>query len=522
MRMKSRKTDWPVFIISGGSLLLFVIAVFLNKDYVESAINKSFAFSIKYFGAFWQILLLGTFIVAMCMAFSKYGRVKLGGLEKPEISTAKWLAIIMSTLLAGGGVFWAAAEPMYHLMTVPPIHDGISAGTKEAVMPALAQSYMHWGFLAWTILGTISAVVMMYGHYHKDMPLKPRTLLYPIFGKKLRKSLLGTIIDAAAIIAVAAGTIGPIGFLGLQASYGLQELFGISDVFTTQLAIIVCVVAVSTISAVTGIDKGIQIISNLNVRLAIVLMAFILLFGPGGFIIDSFVSSFGFYVNEFIPMSTYRGDASWLGSWTIFFWGWFIGYGPMMAILVSRISRGRTIREIIVAIGIIAPIITTFWFTILGGSGVFYELMNPGSISDALSESGMPAAMIAITGQLPLSNIIGPAFLLLTILFVVTTGDSMAYSISMAVTGDGDPRISLRIFWSLIMGAVAAILLYMGEGSINALQSFIVVTAVPVSILLFPMLWLAPKVAGELALKQGIVKEEDKTAFLFQKASKSK
>ena len=238
--------------------------------------------------------------------------------------------------------------------------------------------------------------------------------------------------------------------LGLQASYGLQELFGISDVFTTQLAIIVCVVAVSTISAVTGIDKGIQIISNLNVRLAIVLMAFILLFGPGGFIIDSFVSSFGFYVNEFIPMSTYRGDTSWLGSWTIFFWGWFIGYGPMMAILVSRISRGRTIREIIVAIGIIAPIITTFWFTILGGSGVFYELMNPGSISDALSESGMPAAMIAITGQLPLSNIIGPAFLLLTILFVVTTGDSMAYSISMAVTGDGDPRISLRIFGRLL------------------------------------------------------------------------
>lgn len=112
MRMKSRKTDWPVFLISGGSLLLFVIAVFLNKNYVEGVINSSFAASIKYFGAFWQFLLIGTFIVAMCMAFSKYGRVKLGGLEKPEISTAKWLAIIMSTLLAGGGVFWAAAESM--------------------------------------------------------------------------------------------------------------------------------------------------------------------------------------------------------------------------------------------------------------------------------------------------------------------------------------------------------------------------------------------------------------------------
>jgi glycine betaine transporter len=488
---------------------LFVLAAFINIESVSSFVNTSFAFSVKYFGAFWQVLLLATFIVAIAMAASKYGRIKVGNVEKPEMSTFKWISIIMATLLAGGGVFWAAAEPMYHFMSVPPMYDGIEAGTKAAVIPALTQSYMHWGFLAWAILGTISAVVMMYGHYHKGMPLKPRTLLYPIFGEKLRNSAFGTIIDAFSIIAVAAGTIGPIGFLGLQASYGLNALFGIPDQFSTQLAIIIGLVIISTISTVTGIEKGIQLLSNFNVRLALGLMAFVLLFGPGAFIIDSFIASFGTYVNKFIPISTYRGDTGWLSYWTVFFWGWFIGYGPMMAILVSRISRGRTIREIILAVGVIAPVITAFWFSVLGGSGIFYEIQNPGSVSTALSNFGMPAAMIAITEQLPLAVIISPLFLLLTILFVVTTGDSMAYTIAMAVTGEGNPQKSLRVFWAVIMGVIAAILLYVGEGSINALQSFIVVTAVPVSLLLLPMIWLAPKVAGELALEQGIVFRKD-------------
>lgn len=501
-KISTSNIDWPVFAISGGLLIAFVIAAFISIDSVTAFVNSGFQWSAKYFGALWQVLMLLHFLVALYIAFSKYGNVQLGHLEKPEMSTFKWLSIIMATLLAGGGVFWAAAEPMYHFMTVPPMNEGIGAQTQAAIMPALAQSYMHWGFLAWAILGTLSAVVMMYGYYHKGMPMKPRTLLYPIFGEKLRTSFLGTIIDAFSIIAVAAGTIGPIGFLGLQASYGLSALFGIPDQFSTQLAIIISLVVVSTISAATGLHKGIQMLSNFNVRLAIGLILFVLIFGPGGFILDSFISSFGFYVSNFIEISTYRGDKGWLGGWTVFFWGWFIGYGPMMAILVSRISRGRTIRQIIGAIAIIAPIVTTFWFTVVGGSGIFYELQNPGSVSAELTSGGMPAAMIAITEQLPLAAIISPLFLLLTIVFVVTTGDSMSYTIAMAVSGEGDPKVSLRVFWAILMGAIAAILLYIGNGGIDALQSFIVVTAVPVSILLLPMLWLAPKVSRELHAEQ--------------------
>jgi glycine betaine transporter len=497
--------DWPVLIISGGLLLVFVVAALINLESVSNFVNASFAFSVKYFGAFWQVLLLGTFFIAVGLAISKYGRVRLGKMEKPEISTYKWIAMIMCTLLAGGGVFWAAAEPMYHFTNLPPLFGGIESGTPQAVNPALAQAFMHWGFLAWAILGTLSTVVIMYAHYHKGMPLKPRTLLYPIFGKKIMKnSALGTAVDAFSIIAVAAGTIGPIGFLGLQASYGLNQIFGISGGFGTQTAIIVGVIAVITISAITGLHRGIQLLSRFNVGLTLVLMTAILFMGPGEFIANAFVSSFGTYLQEFIPMGTFRGDASWLGWWTVFFWGWFLGYGPMMAIFISRISRGRTIREIITAVGIIAPIVTSFWFTVVGGTGISLELANPGSISGPLNEFGLPAAMISITQQLPLSFLFGPAFLILTILFVATTGDSMAYTMAMAVTGEDNPSTGLKIFWSLMMGAIAIILLSFGDGGISALQSFIVVTAVPVSLILLPQFWLAPRVAKELAKEQGI------------------
>ena len=530
MDEKSRQIDWPVLIISGGLLLLFVLASLINLEFVSNTVNTSFTFAVKYFGGFWQLLLLATFFVAIALAISKYGKVRLGVVNGPQIANFKWIAMIMTTLLAGGGVFWAAAEPMYHFISAPPIFDGIKSGTEEAVIPAMAQSYLHWGFLAWAILGTLSTIVLMYAHYHRGMPLKPRSLLYPIFGEKIMKnSVLGTAVDAFSIIAVAAGTIGPIGFLGLQAAHGLEALFGVPNTMTTQIIIIVGVVVIATVSAVTGLRKGIQFLSNLNVVLTLILMGVVLLLGPGGFIIDTFIASSGVHLQEFMGMSTFRGDSEWLGAWTIFFWGWFIGYGPMMAIFISTISRGRTIRELVVTVAVIAPIVTSFWFTVVGGSGIFYELAQPGIISDALNSAGMPAAMIAITQQLPLSSIIAPAFLIVTILFVVTTADSMSYTISVAITGGVNPSKGMRVFWAMIMGAVAVILLIIGEGSIGAIQSFIIVSAIPVSLLLLPMLWTAPKVARILAKEQLIdgnhssqVKKTNSSNERKEKANKKK
>ncbi len=498
----SKGIDWPVFGWSGGIVLAFVVAALVNIDFVSGMVNTGFGFACKYFGAYWQVLLLLTFLISIVLACSKYGNIKLGNIDEPEMSSFRWISIIMCTLLAGGGVFWSAAEPMYHFTSTPPVFQGIESATQAAVAPALAQSYLHWGFLAWAILGTLSAVVLMYSHYHKGVALKPRALLYPLFGEKIMNNWLGVAVDAASIIAVAAGTIGPIGFLGLQLSFALQHLFGIPDVYFTQLCIIIGLVIIYTISAVSGLQKGIQILSRFNILLTVALIAIILILGPGGFIIDSFLTGFGTYIKDFPLLTLYRGDTSWLGWWTVFFWGWFLGYGPMMAVFISRISRGRTIRQIVMAVGVIAPIVTNFWFSVLGGSGIFYELANPGSVSKALTDNGLPAALLAIVQQLPLSFIMVPAFLLLIVIFLTTTGDSMALTISIAVTGEDDPPTGMRVFWAVMMGAVAAVLLAIGQGGISALQSFIVVTAVPVGFILLPSLWLGPQVAAKLYKEQ--------------------
>ncbi|MBH0013829.1 BCCT family transporter [Pseudoalteromonas sp. NZS100_1] len=495
--------DIPVFLISGGILVLFAVLALYDIDLMSSWINTAFAFSTKTFGAFWQILLLSTFIIGLFLAFGRTGKVVLGGLKKPEINTFKWISIIMCTLLAGGGVFWAAAEPMAHFISPPPIFGGES-GIKEAAFNALAQSFMHWGFLAWAILGSLTGIVYMHLHYEKGLPLKPRTLLYPVFGERVMKGAFGAIVDSCCVIAVVAGTVGPIGFLGLQVSFGLEKLSGIPDTYTTQVAILFGLIAIYTLSAVSGVTKGIQLLSRFNVILAVALMLFILLMGPTAFIFDSYIHSFGLYINNFIPMATFRADTAWLDWWTVFFWGWFLGYGPLMAMFVARISRGRTIREMITLISIIAPVITCFWFTIVGGSGIFFELANPGVISEPFAGLNLPAALLAITEQLPMGFVISVLFLILTTIFVATTGDSMTYSVSMVMTGNDHPQTPVRVFWGIMMGVMAAILISIGSGGISALQSFIVVTAVPVSFVLLPSLWIAPQIAKKMATEQGL------------------
>jgi len=497
------QVDWPVFLLSGGMIILFVGMAVVDIDALSSFVSVSFSWATKYFGAYWQVLLLATFFISLGLAFSRCGGVRLGKQDVPDMNTFKWVSIILCTLLAGGGVFWAAAEPMAHFTAPPPLF-GTEANAAESVYPALAQSYMHWGFLAWAIVGSLTSIVLMYLHYHRGLPLKPRALLYPIFGDYVLRSWFGALVDAACVLAVIAGTVGPIGFLALQVSFGLSELFGIADNYLTQLVILLALIGLYTVSAVSGITRGIQLLSRFNICLALGLMAFILLFGPTAFIFDAFIQSFGLYVNQFIPMATFRANLAWLDWWTVFFWGWFLGYGPLMAMFIARISRGRTVREIVIMISLLAPVVTCFWFTIVGGSGIAFELANPGVISEPFKGMNLPAALLAMTQQLPMGFVISVLFLILTTIFVATTGNSMTYTVSMVMTGTDHPATWLRVFWGVMMGLVAAVLISIGSGGVSALQSFIVICAVPVSLILLPSLWNAPQIARRLAREQGL------------------
>ncbi|WP_150467948.1 BCCT family transporter [Francisella sp. SYW-9] len=493
----------PAFWLSGGFILLFIIIDLIDSQWLTKTIEICFNWCTNIFGPFWQILLFLTFFIAIFLALGRTGYIKLGKLNKPEINAFKWVSMIVCTLLAGGGVFWAAAEPVSHYINPSPIFLSSHSAYQNAIN-ALAQSFMHWGFLAWSILGSLTSIVLMYLHYDKGLPLKPRTLLYPIFGKRVLGGFFGGLIDACCIVAVAAGTIGPIGFLGLQIGYSLKVLLHIPNGIITQSVIILITVIIYTLSALTGMNKGLQFLSRCNVILAVVLMIFILIFGPTNFIINGYLQGMGTLIQKFIPMATYRGNEHWLSQWTVFFWGWFLGYGPMMAIFIARISRGRTIRQLVAAVSIVAPVATCFWFSIVGGTGIFLEMSHPGSISQAYIHGSQPAVLIAIASYLPAPLIITILFLILTVIFIVTTGDSITYTISVVLSGDYQPNKMVRCLWGILMGVTAIILISMGSGSIGALQSFIIITAAPVSLILLPSLWNAPSIARKMLKEQNL------------------
>ncbi len=495
-----RKVDLPVFILSGGIIILFIVYGFINVEGLKSGINVLFSWSTEFFGPLWYILVILYFVLGIYIAFSKYGKIRIGRTDKVNFTKIQWLSMVMCTLLAGVGVFWAAAEPVAHFASPPPYYPVTENPTQQAYN-ALSQSFLHCGFLVWSIMGsTLVTIAYAYLVYYKNLPLKPRTLLYPIFGDKAihSKGIIGPVADAFCILAVMAGTIGPVGFLGTQLGYGLEDLFGFTNGFGLQALMISIVMVVYVLSASTGLNKGIKYLSQANIFLTLILFCFILLFGPLRFIINTFIGSFGQHLGEIVNLATYTQNPGWASYWTYFYWAWFLGYSPLMGIFIIRVSKGRTLRELIITMSIIAPIITMLWFTVLGGSGLYYEINNPGSVLDVFNANGgfnVPGTLLSITKQLPLGFIVSVLFLFLSATFIITTGDSMSYTISSIslkkTSSEQETSKTLRIFWGLAMGIVAIILLYIG--GVSALQSFIVITAVPVSLILIPPLLKAMK-----------------------------
>jgi choline-glycine betaine transporter len=501
-----RLGDPVVLSLTMGFILLFVGWSLNDAEGLASVIGAGFGWTAKYLGSFFQLLLLATFFIALGVAFSRSAQARLGGRTEPEIGTFRWLSMILCTLLAGGGVFFAAGEPVYHFVVSPPVFTA-DAGTAEAVAPAMAQSFMHWGFLAWAVLGSLTALVLAHAHYVQGKPLQPRTLLYPVLGERVMQGWFGGLVDALCVIAVVAGTVGPIGFLATQMSFGLHELFGIADDYSTQLTILVLLAGVYMASAVSGLHRGIQLLSRFNVILALVIAAVIFIFGPTLFLTNTYLSSVGEYLTSFFAMSTVTAETApdwWMKWWTVFFFAWFIGYTPLMSIFVARISRGRTIRQTILAVAVLAPVATSIWFTLLGGSGIYHQLAGTFDLTEALNGFSFDVATLTVAEALPGGTLMAAAILLLTTIFVATTGDSMSYAIATVGAGHDEPHYLVRAFWGGAMAVMAAILLYMGAGQIGVLQQFIVLTAIPVSLIILPSLWTGPKAARAMARAQGV------------------
>ncbi len=493
-----RKPLW----IGAGPLLVFLVVAAVDLKLAQHFTSSGKAIVSNALGGLWQWMVLLLFVIAIVLAISPIGSLRLGGAEaKPSLKFFDWCAVLICTLLAGGGVFWSAAEPLFHFRDPAPYFVEVEGSTAAAVDPSLAVSFLHWGFLAWALVATTVTITLSIQEQRGE-PLRPRTLLVGILPSRWVEGPLGDLADGLSVVAAIAGTVGPLGFLSLQLSNAAGMLPAFTDSAGLQSLVVVLLTAVFATSTVSGIQRGIKWLSELNVWLTLGLAAALLLLGPGLWLIQHFISAFGLYLTNLprMALAPNSSPGNWVNGWTVFYWGWFLGYAPLMGLFTAGVSRGRTLRELVLAVAILCPIVTNIWFTLLGGSGMQLELANPGSISGPLTASGESGALLAILGQLPLSWLLIPVGLVLVVLFMATSADSMSYAAAMVVSAQRTPPTLLRLFWALMIGSLTLVLLRIGTSlgdntSINALQAFIVITAVPVTPLVLLSLWTAPRLA---------------------------
>ena len=487
-------------IIGGTPLIVFLFICAINIQLAQKLTEFGKDFAISNFGSLWLLLVVAISFVAFSLGFSPLGSLRIGGPNaKPSLKLFDWCAVLICTLLAGGGVFWSAAEPLIHFLTPASYFSNITGGTSEAVDPSLAVSFLHWGFLAWALVAsTVTITFSLLAQ--KGLPLRPRNLLIPILPKKVVDGTIGDLADGLSVVSAIAGTVGPLGFLSLQLSNAAGKLSFISDNAFLQTFIVLLLTLIFTFSTLSGIQKGIKILSEVNIWLTIILGLLLFFIGPTIWLGQHFVSSNFLYLAKIREMSLPNFDDSWVKGWTVFYWAWFLGYAPLMGLFTAGVSKGRTFRELILAVCIICPFVTNLWFNILGGNGIFIELNKPGILSAQLDTGGPAGALFSILKELPFSFILLPIAILLIILFMCTSADSISYAAAIVVSGEEIPPQKIRLFWALMIGFLTIALLRIGseigdQTSINALQAFIVITAVPVTPLIISTLWTAPKLA---------------------------
>ena len=487
-------------LIGGLPLIIFLILCSININLGRNITSFGKDFAISNFGSIWLLLVIGVCLVAFFLGFSPLGSIKIGGQDaKPKLKFFDWCAVLICTLLAGGGVFWSAAEPLIHFLSPASYFSTFTGGTPEAVDPSMAVSFLHWGFLAWSLVATTATITFSLLSQN-GFPLRPRSLLIPIFPKSIVDGLLGDLSDGLSVVAAIAGTVGPLGFLSLQLSNAAGKLPFLSDNALLQSFIVIVLTLIFTISTISGIQKGIKLLSEINIWLTILLGVLLFLIGPTIWLSQHFLSSNMLYLTNLKEMALPNFNDSWVKGWTVFYWAWFLGYAPLMGLFTAGVSRGRTFRELILVVCIICPFVTNLWFTLLGGNGIYLELNNSGLISKELSSGGEAGVLFSILSQLPLSFILIPISIFLIILFMCTSADSISYAAAIVVSGKEIPPKKIRLFWALMIGFLTIALLRIGSGvgdqtSIDALQSFIVITAVPVTPLIISTLWTAPNLA---------------------------
>lgn len=450
---------------------------------------------------FFMVVVTGLLILSLCLALSKYGRVKLGGPEeKPEFSTPSWLAMLFAAGMGVGLLFWGVAEPLMHFTGAP----GTTPETSRAARHAMVITVFHWGLHAWAVY-CIAALVLAYFAFHRHTPYLPGAPIRSAFSGRW-VGPVAWLADLTAAVAVALGVAGSIGLGIFQLQSGLHVLAGV-DIDSTAISVSILVLLVISYmaSAATGLDKGIKWLSNINMGLAILLMLFILLAGPTAFLLRNFVTVIGDYGSSILRLSfqlyPYQGVSKWLQSWTLTYFFWWIAWAPFVGVFIARISRGRTIREFVIGVLFAPTIFSLFWFAIFGGAALHEEIYGAGGMVQVVRED-VSTALFTLFDRFPLSNLLSVAGLILVFIFLVTSVDSATFVISMLTShGSLNPPVGRKFAWGITLGGLGAALML--SGNFQAVRTIAFIGAIP-----FTMIILIQVAAFLRALFADAAKEE--------------
>ncbi len=471
-----------VFWIALAVCVVFVGWGVLFPERLAEVMSDLQSFFLESFGWFYQLCATFFLIFAVFLVCSKYGKIKLGQAEdKPDFNRLTWFAMLFSAGMGIGLLFFGVSEPISHFAD-PPLGEG---KTDEAAKIAMRYTFLHWGLHAWAIYATI-ALALAYFKFRKGYPGLMSAALYPLFGDKT-KGIAGTAVDTVAVFATIFGVAASLGLGAAQINGGLSYSTGIPNTFGIQLAIIAVVTVLFILSASTGLKRGIAFLSNVNMALAAILFFGVLLVGPTVFLLNLYITTLGEYIQNLPSMGLrlapfHPERAAWVQNWTIFYWAWWIAWAPFVGTFIARVSKGRTVREFLVAVTLVPTLVCTFWFAVYGGTAIDLEYR----LGIPISGQSLETAIFSVYEHLPLQGGLIAVTLLLIATFFITSADSATFVLGMQTTGGSlNPPTSVKTIWGLILSASAIVL--MMSGGLEAMQTAIIVAAFPLAFVLILM-----------------------------------
>ena len=489
-----------VYIGSALIVLLLVIVGASMPDAFGKAADTALTTASHYFGWLYLISVFGFVVFLIGLAFSRYGKIRLGApYSEPEYTFFSWVSMLLAAGFGVGLVFYGLAEPVLHYLKPP--YDDMPGPTPESARYAIQYSFFHWGISQWAGF-SIVGLIIAYFQFRKRRSGLVSTVMEPVTDKLPAPARQPT-SDALNIFAVVATVMGVATSLGLgvlQINGGLNQVFGIPDTTLWKFIILGVMCACYTLSSYSGLDKGIQWLSNINLALCLGLMGWVLFTGPTLFILNTIVVGLGDYIANFVTMSLRMNPfretgEDWITSWTVFYWAWVIAWSPFVGTFVARISKGRTIREYVMGVLIVPPLLACGFIGVFGGAALHMELFGDagGTLTGAVDEN-ITSALFTFFDMMPFSMVLSVLAMCLIFVFLVTSADSASYIVAqMTDEGSLEPPLYKRLSWGLLISAICLTLIM--AGGLKGLQTASLLAALPVLVILYFMVFV---LAGEL------------------------